>query len=478
VVVGDADADDGHGVHSVEGPQAAPRTEIGPPGGAGSDRTGWRRGGVLALAALAVALLVGISELGHWRSTAALTQLQATEAARGQVERLLRRMIDAETGQRGYLLTANRDYLDPYGRAADDVVDALAALRTYYSGNQAALPVLDELETMALRKLSELDTTMRLFDEGKQEVWRNLLMTGIGKEQMEALRSAAGRLLTLERDKVDAGRRDLRSTLHGSRVGVAALALALLAGLALYLRQAAALAAERAALQRAVQAERDQLEIQVQHRTAELIELAQHLQTAREDERLRLARELHDELGALLTTAKLDAARLKSRLAGADLLERLAHLSDRLDAGIALKRRIIEDLRPSSLEHLGLAAALETLVQEFGVAAGVAVAHDLAPLTLPPAAELTAYRLVQEALTNVAKHAQAGRVEVTLAAVDGGARLVVQDDGCGFDPDAARRSAHGLVGMRYRVMADGGRLAVLAATGRGTRIEAWLPGRV
>lgn len=439
---------------------------------------GWRRGAALALAALGLALLVGVSELGHWRSTAALAQLQATEAARGQVERLLRRMIDAETGQRGYLLTGNHDYLDPYRQAADDVIDALAALRSYYDGHPAALPVLDELETMALRKLSELDTTMRLYDEGKEDVWRNLLMTGIGKEQMEALRRAADRLLTLERGKVDAGRRDLLSTLDGSRIGVAVLAAALLAGLALYLRQAAALAAQRAALQQAVQAERDQLELLVRHRTAELTELAQHLQTAREDERQRLARELHDELGALLTAAKLDSARLKSRLADADALERLAHLSGTLDAGIALKRRIIEDLRPSSLEHLGLAPALDILAREFGAASGLAVETELAPLELAPAVQLTAYRLVQEALTNVAKHAQARQVHVRLAAAEGGAQLVVEDDGRGFDPAQARRSAHGLVGMRHRVTADGGRLQLSSEPGRGTRIEAWLPGPV
>ena len=88
---------------------------------------------------------------------------------------------------------------------------------------------------------------------------------------------------------------------------------------------------------------------------------AQHLQTIREDERSRLARELHDELGALLTAAKLDVARLKSRLGGtasADAAERLAHLNEALNGGIALKRRIIEDLRPSSLSNLGLVAAL------------------------------------------------------------------------------------------------------------------------
>ena len=440
-------------------------------------RRPWHRGVALAAAAVVVALLLAVSELGHWRSTAALGQLQATEAARGQVERLLRRMIDAETGQRGYLLTGHSDYLDPTRRAADDVRDALARLQAYYARDPAALPVLQELETMALRKLSELETTQALFDEGKVDQWRNLMLTGIGKEQMEALRGAANRLLALEQAKVAIGRSDLRQTLQGSRVGVALLALGLLAGLALYLRQAAALAAQRAALQRAVQAERDQLEVQVHHRTAELTELARHLQTAREDERQHLARELHDELGALLTTAKLDAARLKSRIGNGppEALERLAHLGQTLDAGIALKRRIIEDLRPSMLEHLGLATSLETLVQEFGAQSGLQVQVALQPLTLAPAVQLTAYRLVQEALTNIAKHAQARTLSLTLSAAEGGARLVVQDDGRGFEPATAPRSAHGLVGMRYRVVSDGGRLQLQSAPGQGTRIEAWLP---
>jgi signal transduction histidine kinase len=431
----------------------------------------------LALAAIVVGLLVGISELGHWRSTAALNQLQATEAAGTQVERLLRRMIDAETGQRGYLLTGHSDYLDPTRRAADDVRAALAALQAYYAKQPTALPVLRELETMSLRKLSELETTQALFDEGKVEQWRSLMLTGIGKEQMESLREAADRLLALERTKVDIGREALLRTLRGSRLGVALLALGLLGGLALYLRQAATLAAQRLALQQAVQAERDRLELQVRHRTAELTELARHLQTAREDERQRLARELHDELGALLTAARLDTARLKSRIGEGppEALERLAHLSQTLDTGIALKRRIIEDLRPSMLEHLGLATSLETLVQEFGVQASLSVELDLQPLELAPEVQLTAYRLVQEALTNIAKHAQARQVRVTLAESDGCACLVVTDDGRGFDTTSAPRSAHGLVGMRYRVVSDGGRLGVVSTPGQGTRIEAWLP---
>ena len=102
-------------------------------------------------------------------------------------------------------------------------------------------------------------------------------------------------------------------------------------------------------------------------RTAELTDLARHLQTVREDERGFLARELHDELGGLLTAAKLDVARLRKRLdtGQPEVAERIVHLGQTLDAGIALKRRIIEDLRPSSLANLGLQRALEILCEEF-----------------------------------------------------------------------------------------------------------------
>ncbi len=238
--------------------------------------------------------------------------------------------------------------------------------------------------------------------------------------------------------------------------------------------------------QRRVFDETGRLEALVRERTAQLTELAHHLQTAREDERHRLARDLHDELGALLTSAKLDAARIRSRLAApvplaAEALERLTHLTSALDQVIAVKRRIAEDLRPSALAHLGLVATLEILAREFTRSSGVAVHCALQPVPLTPAAELTAYRLVQEATTNVAKHARAQNVWVTLGmdrgAAGGQVTLEVRDDGSGFDTAVPPRSAYGLVGMRYRVEAEHGTLAVEAAPGRGTTIRVTLPPR-
>lgn len=152
-----------------------------------------------------------------------------------------------------------------------------------------------------------------------------------------------------------------------------------------------------------VQIERERLEVEVARRTAHLVELTHHIETAREEERARLARDLHDELGALLTSAKLDAARIKSRLVGVapEVLERLAHLVEMLNSGIALKRNIIENLRPSTLGNLGLPATLDILARDFAKRSGIVVHCALEPVRLEEDAELVLYRVVQEAITNI-----------------------------------------------------------------------------
>ena len=215
----------------------------------------------------------------------------------------------------------------------------------------------------------------------------------------------------------------------------------------MYLRQSAALERHAAELKRTDAGRARPLEIEVAQRTAQLTELTQHLQTAREDERHRLARNLHDELGALLTSAKLDAARIKSRLAGTapEALERLAHLVETLNSSIALGRRIIEDLRPSTLSNLGLVSTLEILAREFAERSGVAGALRAGARQAGSAsAELMVYRLVQEAITNISQVRQgAAGLGEPGRRDDGQVQVSVRDDGVGFDAarSQARRTA-------------------------------------
>ena len=178
-----------------------------------------------------------------------------------------------------------------------------------------------------------------------------------------------------------------------------------------------------------------------------------------------------------MTAAKLDVARLKSRLAGnlPEALERLEHLTRTLNTGIALKRRIVEDLRPSSLSHLGLVASLEILAREFEERSGLSIATDLETVELGGAAQLTVYRLVQESLTNIAKYANAAQVEISLHDFESYITIDVKDDGQGFKVENISPASHGLAGMRHRVEAAGGKLTVTSAEGDGTQVGAVLP---
>lgn len=440
---------------------------------------------VFPLACVAAVGMMFISEGSYWQSVNTLDALGSMATGRINIQVLQRSVVEAETGQRGYLLTDRKEYLQPYREALTALEDTFRALEAHYGNEARPRDLLRHLHTLTDTKLAELAVTMRLHDEGRLQASRELLLSDIGKEKMEAIRATGAALLEYESSRVLAGREDIYRTLLISRIGVSTLSAFSLLALFLYLRKSSALEVQQREIKRVVQAERDRLEIEVAKRTAELTELARHLQTAREDERSHLARDLHDELGALLTSAKLDAARIKSRLLKAetpadDTLARLAHLVETLNSGIALKRRIIEDLRPSALASLGLVATLEILAHEYAESAGLPVHCDLAPVSLSASAELVVYRVAQEALTNIGKHAQASELWLTLGPIKGpdGSDWVqasVRDDGVGFDSTAPTRAAHGLVGMRFRLEAEGGNLTIVATPGEGSLIEMRLP---
>lgn len=228
---------------------------------------------------------------------------------------------------------------------------------------------------------------------------------------------------------------------------------------------------------RAKEQEKARLAALVDERTATLRQLADHLVTAREDERARLARELHDEMGGLLTAMKLEFARLRRITALPEgAAERLAAIDARLTEGIALKRRIVENLRPSSLDQLGLAAALELLCKDVADNLGVPIRTQLDPVRVAADAELTIFRLVQESLTNISKYAQCQEVTVALRQPDA-AHIVVEiaDDGRGFDAASVKVGRHGLLGMRFRVESHAGTLTIRSAPGSGTLVRAVLP---
>jgi len=424
----------------------------------------------LPMALLAAMVLVGINETGHMRSQDAVEQLAQGLTTRSDVNKLLQSMLDAETGQRGYLLTGNETYLEPYDKAVATVQTNLDSLRMQFMASPEDMQEFALLSRQISRKLAEMELSLRLRRQGNEDAWKFILNTDVGKEHMEAIRQHAQELIARSDKRLQQGREQIEQSLMLSRIGIATVTAIGLLAFYMYLRQTQAVQTVNLREQELLERERDRLEGLVRDRTATLSELANHLQQVREEERGHLARELHDELGALLTAAKLDVARLKSKIDAT-----APDVSETLNSGIALKRRIIEDLRPSSLSNLGLTAALEILTREYAERAGIEVETSLEPVQLPDAAQLTVYRMVQEALTNIGKYAKASKVLVSVHGYPTHVAVQVRDDGVGFDPGSVRPTSHGLAGMRHRVEAAGGRLTLTSRPGNGTLLSAVLP---
>lgn len=433
---------------------------------------------VLPLAVLAVAVLVVLNELGYQRSSVAAESIVREQERRSTLNLLLQQVLDAETGQRGYLLTGDEKYLVPYSDATVKISATLDRLRTSYAGDAAQLSKFAELSRAVSRKLAEIEVTIKIRNlGGDSENWMQVVRTDLGRDYMNATRDAALDLIAAAAEHMKITQAQIAHSLTVSRVGVTLAALLFLLAFVLYLRQTEKLDAVGETQRRLLAAERDGLERQVRERTGRLTVLANHLQKVQEMEREHLAREMHDELGALLTAAKLDVARIRSKLVGDNepLAQRLVHLSDTLNSVISLKRKIVEDLRPSSLSNLGLVAALEILVREFGEHTDVAVTTAFDDVSLDGDAELTVYRVVQESLTNASKYAQAKEITVTMKAYDHHIELDVNDDGVGFDLETRLNASHGFAGMRHRVEALNGTLHVSSSVGRGTRLHVVLP---
>jgi len=433
--------------------------------------------GPLLLAFVLAAGVLAVSEYSNWRVERTFVHMQNSLEIRLALSRLWRQLLEAETGQRGYLITGKDDYASPYYGAITAVNQTLEKLRQHYHSGGRASADFDALALLVKRKMEELASTYQLRAKGDDADWRKATETDIGRDLMVVVDNSVSRLLAAEQRELSLAQGLVAQAVLLDRIGIALMTVLALLAFSMYLRQSTHLNEIHQQQEEALQRERDRLEVTVNRRTRQLSQLTSYLVTAREDERARIARDLHDELGALFTTAKLDVARLRSRMAkmAPEIAERLLHLSETLNTGIALKRKIIEDLRPSSLSNLGLVAALDILLRESSKSIGAEIKSSLEEVRLSPACELTAYRLVQEAITNIGKHAGAKNVFTEMRKQDGMVIVRIRDDGKGFDPGAAPTTSHGLFGMRFRIEEAGGRFTVDSHPGAGTCIEARLP---
>lgn len=431
----------------------------------------------MLLAVMVVAVLFFINDQNFNRSTAATLQIEESTHTLAVLNKLQGHIVDAETGQRGYLLSGNSQYLAPYTNATIEINKSLDELRGLIAHLPEQSAIFQLMIQNVSRKLAELELTVRMRKEGNQDAWKYVFNTDIGQVQMDAIRQHINELTDISEAKVLLAKSQIQTTLVISRIGIALFAMTDLLAFYLYLRQNSVLEETAFREKEALQREHDQLESMVKERTDNLAKLATHLQNTREDERGELARAMHDEFGSLLTAAKLDVARLKSQLSNSlpDAEVRLSHLNSTLNNIVVMTRNLVEVLRPSSLAHLGLKSSLEILTREFEKQHNLKIAVDLENVEISSNSQLTVYRLVQESLTNISKYAQATNITLSLHDLDTYISVQVRDDGVGFDKAKVDGTHHGILGMQHRVEALGGKLVVTSMPGHGTHVLATFP---
>lgn len=432
------------------------------------------------VASLAIALY---AELGYRRLEVANRQMAAALELQASLHEALSLVVDAETGQRGYLLTGKEEYLAPYNNAVPKIDGAFNRLRELLvdHGTQGQRDALGKLNNLVGKKLSELEAAIALYKRSGDQAAQALLDTGIGRRAMEDIRAEVDSMSVTQRQQLAEAIARWSADIAFARVGMQLMTAFTIALLLIVWLLARRDAQQREARRRTVVEDKRRLENEVEQRTAELSELSSYLQRVREDEKSKLARDIHDELGGILVSAKMDVAWVGDHLKQRDepqMTSKIDRALQALDDGVQIKRRIIEELRPTLLDNLGLSAALDWQVHEICDRAGLGCTIETPSddSRIPPMVGIALYRILQEALTNIVKYAKASNVTVDLGVTGDDVTLIVEDDGIGIPDDAQNNLlSHGISGMRQRVRALHGEFAISRRPEGGTLIEVNVP---
>jgi len=433
----------------------------------------------LVVAAAISAAIIGVSELSYRWFTGAQAGIGQGFILREKLLQLEKTVLEAQTAQRGYLLSRKNDYLGPFQKSVDGIRPLQREVLDLAYQDKAVRDRVTELSQLIALKLADMERTIKLASNEEFERTLAVLEGEEGRQLTEKIRIGFADLNKLVSQQMETNTARWQDSMENSRsaiVTAVGLNVALIAMLGLLLIREHRRTREETRVQTDV-AER--LESEVEKRTGELSSLSAFLQTNSEREKAALARELHDELGGILTPAKMDLAWLQGRLGGdAEYGERMNRLAKLIDQGIDLKRRIIENLRPSLLDHLGLASALQWYADEACKAANIECNMRIAEglERMPGDLEIALYRVVQESITNVVKHARAKKVDLIVERTAKGLRVVVSDDGVGIaDLETAKKMSHGLAGMSHRVRSVHGTFDIRSHPGHGTRVDVFVP---
>ncbi|TAL56509.1 ATP-binding protein [Pandoraea sp.] len=444
-------------------------------------RRSWIAAMLLAIA-ITVGSLLGL-EAAHRRMASDYeSALQAMTAAT-ELNEVTVRTATIVASQRGYLLTGDDAYLSSYLSAVKRIRALSGTIVAYYTrlhDQQALRDFATLIETFSLH-IQAMSDARQAFAQRRMSAGAALARTDRDIDSLEPLQDGFTALYRRELSRARLARERGRTDRWLSAVSAIALSLLNIGLLGLLFRRLGRQLRRERRAREALRAHQARLDNLVQERTQQLDELTTHLQNVSEAEKTKLSRELHDELGAILTACKMDVSWTHRKLRQSDpvLADKLQRALRNLDQGVQIKRRIVEDLRPTVLMNFGLVSALRILAGEAGQQNQwrVTLALPDDDIELDEQTSIVLFRVTQEALTNAAKYAHATEVGVSLVHDAHQVTLEVTDNGVGISPEQIRKpKTHGLLGMRQRVSARGGKIDIRGnAQGAGTTIRITMP---
>ncbi len=430
-----------------------------------------------------IGFLIGLfflSAAGQSRLNLANEHMHLSQVREQALNEFAGLITDAESAQRGYLLTGEGAYLIPYAAAVAKVSRALDRLHAVYGGADQVGSEFQQLRAMANKELAELEDGVALSKKRGNVSAATIVGTDARKRTVDVIDGIIANMRKEEAAQAAAAdtewQRDFRLSRWLSTAGaILNIGLVLLAIRLVYSEMR-----RRARQSAALREQKLQLEKEVAARTRELTALSTHLQGVSEQEKSALSRELHDELGGLLVAARMDLSWLQQRMPTADpaIEQRFKRIHDSLSAGVDLKRRVVEELRPTLLDNMGLFTALRWQFKETCRRTGLRCTEVIPELEMKfsPDAAIGVFRIAQEALTNILKHAEARSADLSITIAADTFTLQISDDGKGIPSAApANSTSHGLASMRHRIAGLGGIGDVRRGDLGGTIVKVTIP---
>ncbi|HSI43488.1 MAG TPA: CHASE3 domain-containing protein [Methylotenera sp.] len=467
---------------------------------AGNQVWGWFEKLVTVLGGRTIAMLVGtllitivsIVSTDNWILSMGGQDVLVgkTRITISELNQLQTNMYKAESAQRGYLYTNGQDYVEPFNKALMDArnnvkkIDALIISTTAGNEQKEQLELLKAITASLESKAAEMKITLDLVASGKMIEAKQVLALGAGTSEMKKFIDYSNKMIKNSYGTLKMREKERLQTMLLTRVSLICGAVLIIVLMTLVIKQLLAEIATKTHLQQQVIHENEIYEQKLEQQTKLLRSLALDYQADVERERHKLSRELHDELGSILTATKMDVSWVMKKLkevspvdVGTELIEKLKKTNRYIDQGINFKRQVVQELHPAMISTFGFWPALKSLIED-----AVDRNHWQLTLSLPDEStqlnetiSLVAYRIIQESLNNANKYAKATSMFIHIMVDEKFLKVEIEDNGIGIDIKSLNNNTHGLSGMRHRVLAIGGYFELLSEPGKGLLTRALIP---